>query len=196
MLLSGEWSEEKWVGNEISHIPPLQLKSDHALLNHYKNHLCTLSWQLEQLEMKKTIEFETLSRKYSNQVMPSLRRSCRDLHRLDSDGPLILWQSLVQETEEKLESCRQSVGDLARIRELQSKKEILSGVLRLGKVELEWRKLIEVMEIAMQEMDFDAAQASLEKLDEQLKSIWKQHAQKGEKVDELRNRLIHLIKST
>ena len=117
MLLSGGWSEDIWVGNEISHMPPLQLKSDHVLLNRYKNHLCTLSWQLEQLEMKKTIEFETLCRKYSNQVMPSLRRDCRNLHRLDPDGPLILWQSLIQEVEDTLESCRQSFGNLARIRE-------------------------------------------------------------------------------
>lgn len=196
MLLSGGWSEDIWVGNEISHMPPLQLKSDHVLLNRYKNHLCTLSWQLEQLEMKKTIEFETLCRKYSNQVMPSLRRDCRNLHRLDPDGPLILWQSLIQEVEDTLESCRQSFGNLARIRELQDQKEMLSEVLRIGKAELEWRKLIKAMEIAMQEMDFDAAQTNLEKLDEQLKKIWKSHAPKDEKINQLRNSLIHLIQST
>jgi hypothetical protein len=196
-LLAGA-NTQKWICDRLPALSTLSMQSDAAIILKFGQSIDALLWQLQQLEMKKSVEFENVARRFTGQL-PTISGKLKELRTPHGGNVSPLQQVIGQltSTEEQVQRLSELLENrnIAHLKELQRRKMLLTEFLRVGKIELIWREQMTKMEKAMDSDDLDAAQNALEQLDELLSENWSDNQAKQKIVDNLRHRLVAIIRN-
>ena len=148
-------------------------------------------------ELRKSVEFEQAVRKYTRHL-PTVHTSLKDLR--VSRGDKVSLPKLMTELEEteahlKVVTDLMESKEVAHLKELQRKRTFLMELLRLGKLEMAWRREVTKMEVAMDKADLDTAQDCLERLDGWYNEHWStSDGGKKTSLEQQRQRLVSIIR--
>lgn len=194
-LISGELSTIKWITKILQDETPESSQSCPAYYLGLLSRIDMLVWQLEQASFKKSVEFETAWRRYTI-YLPTIHSNIRDLRLGRQDRRLAKVGEQLEALDLEALQLRQLLesAGISKIRELlKAKKQLLAEVEAI-KREIEWLETVGAMEKALDAQDLDAGEMSLGRLDELVETHWKQDSKKTDKVKELRQKLVDIIR--
>ncbi|PJF18963.1 hypothetical protein PSACC_01232 [Paramicrosporidium saccamoebae] len=196
-LLSAQQKPLEWINSLFDTLPALSLRSTAPTLLRWNSYIDALLWQLQQAELKKNVEFESAARRFTGKL-PSIQAKIRDLkmaHR--GMSPLQEIINELAEIEVRVDRLRELLDSeqIERLKELRRRKGMLQDLLRMGGLEMEWRKNADRMRRAIESNDLDSAQDSLEQLDKSYDENWANNAGKKLLLNNLRQELVTLIKN-
>lgn len=194
-LISGELSPIKWINKILEDETPETSRSNPAYYLGLLSRIDMLVWQLEQASFKKSVEFENVWRRYTI-YLPTIHSKVRDLRLGRQDKRLTKVGEQLEALDLEALQLRQLLesAGISKIRELlKAKKQLLAEVETI-KREIEWLETVGAMEKALDAQDLDAGEMSLGRLDELVETHWKQDSKKTDKVKELRQKLVDIIR--
>lgn len=196
-LLNGSQTVPSWICGQLKALPPLTLQSETSVIMAWSASFDSILWQLQQAELKRSVEFETCSNRLAAQL-PNLQSKLRELragHRGDCSLRHLDEQMTRIEGEAEILQSLLNDQKIERLKHLRSEKSRLENVLRLAQLEKRWRDDVAAMAIATERADIDEAQELLEKLDSAYELDWNGAEQKKAQLDGLRHQLVQQIRN-
>ena len=186
----------EWLSSVLPAEARLTLRAEPDKILQTATLLDEFGWQLQQAELKKSIEFETAVRRTQGKLQ-EIHSKLKDL-KLGRGGrgvPPVAEQ--LEELEAGLDGLREIVyaEPVVQLRHLARQKARCQSQMRLLLRERTWLETVARMEEAMCRADLDDAQAALEALDQSLGESEgeRKEPEKRAQVEQLRNRLVTII---
>lgn len=194
-LLGRRQTPTEWINEQMSSLPSLTLQSDHQLTARYISHLESIRWQLEQAALRQVVAFETAIRQYCARLAQAHvnLRQLRSVHERDQTV-----ETQLEKADALAAQLRDILGGerLERVRELLGKKSTLKKLVQEATWQARWLEQVAAMEAALTTNDADTAEETLSRLDGLLLERWPEDVKRATQVDDLRHRLVELIKNS
>lgn len=194
-LLTARQTPAEWINDQMSDLPPPTLQSDHQLTARYISQLESIRWKLEQAALRQVVAFETATRQYCARLAQAHVnfRQLRNAHEKDQTV-----EAQLEQAETLAAQLRGILGGerLERAHRLLAKKSILTELVKEATWQVRWLEQVTAMETALTANDADAAEDTLSGLNGLLLECWPEDAERAARVDDLRHRLVELIKNS
>lgn len=186
----------EWLSGVLPAEAQLTLRAEPDTILQTATLLDEFGWQLQQAELRKSIEFETAVRRTQGKLQ-EIHSKLKDL-KLGRGGrgvPPVAEQ--LEELEAGVDSLRETVyaEPIVQLRHLARQRTRCRAQMSLLLRERTWLETVARMEEAMRSADLDEAQAALEALDRSLEEEEGGLKDQGKRtqVEQLRNRLVAII---
>lgn len=180
-------------------VAPPSLRADPGALLALAATLDVLRWQLQRLELERSVQFETGARRLLahsaalNAALRSLRLAARA-----AASPIEELAAQIGAAEARAAQLQETLAskDVVRLRKLRERRARLTAFARRGSLEQAWRRSIAQLDAAMDVCDLDAAQHALEALDAMHSEHYSSDGGRAARLAHLRDQLVALIMRT